>query len=178
MAAMSASSQLLSSDFLPVSKAVSRPTSSPCIAPRCGVRVVASSEGSISRREAAVASAAALLGAALFPLPALADFEESYQSETKNVIEKVRYTLNLDREDPNRSDAVTQLRELSNEWVAKYRREKSIAGRPSFSNMYSVLNAISGHYISFGPTYPIPKKRQDRIFEEVDIAEKALARGR
>jgi photosystem II Psb27 protein len=44
--------------------------------------------------------------------------------------------------------------------------------------MYSVVNAIAGHYISFGPTYPIPVKRKDRILDEVKDAEKALSRGR
>lgn len=31
------------------------------------------------------------------------------------------------------------------------------------SNTYSVLNALAGHYNSFGATAPIPKKRLDRI---------------
>ena len=29
--------------------------------------------------------------------------------------------------------------------------------------MYSAVNAISGHWVSFGPTTPIPKKRLDLI---------------
>lgn len=76
------------------------------------------------------------------------------------------------------ADAVAELREISNSWVAKYRREKSLLGRPSFRDMYSALNAVSGHYISFGPTAPIPAKRKQRILEEMDTAEKALLRGR
>eukprot|EP00270_Netrium_digitus_P005816 TRINITY_DN1780_c0_g1_i2.p1 TRINITY_DN1780_c0_g1~~TRINITY_DN1780_c0_g1_i2.p1 ORF type:complete len:186 (-),score=39.23 TRINITY_DN1780_c0_g1_i2:41-598(-) len=136
-----------------------------------------SEESLVSRRDA-VAAAAVILAAALSPSPALAFSVENYTEETQTVIEKVRYTLSLDKTDPAKEEAVTSLRLLSNDWVAKYRREKSIAGKPSFSNMYSVLNAISGHYISFGPTYPIPKKRADRILEEVTIAEKALSRGR
>lgn len=31
------------------------------------------------------------------------------------------------------------------------------------SNTYSALNALAGHYNSFGPTAPIPKKRLDRL---------------
>jgi photosystem II Psb27 protein len=63
-------------------------------------------------------------------------------------------------------------------WVAKYRRDDRFAGKPSYSNMYSVLNAISGHYNSFGPEAPIPKKRLDRITKELADAEKLLARDR
>ena len=63
-------------------------------------------------------------------------------------------------------------------WVAKYRRDDRFAGKPSYSNMYSVLNAISGHYNSFGPEAPIPKKRLERINKELVDAEKLLARNR
>ncbi|CAI5979039.1 unnamed protein product [Closterium sp. NIES-65] len=140
--------------------------------------VQASLEPAVSRRTISLAGVASLAAVLSAPGLALADFEEDYVKATTNVIERVRYTLGLARDDPARSEAVSELRELSNTWVARYRREKSVAGRPSFSNMYSVLNAISGHYISFGPTYPIPKKRLDRIVEEVDISERALARGR
>ncbi|KAF0913698.1 hypothetical protein E2562_023786 [Oryza meyeriana var. granulata] len=104
--------------------------------------------------------------------------DEEYVSETKDVIGKVRSTINMDRADPGVAEAVAELRELSNSWVAKYRREKSLLGRPSFREMYSALNAVSGHYISFGPTAPIPNKRRARILEEMDTAEKALLRGR
>ncbi|KAL5581941.1 hypothetical protein UlMin_014383 [Ulmus minor] len=114
----------------------------------------------------------------LFPIaPALAS-DEDYVKETEEVINKVRTTITMDRNDPNVATAVTELRETSNSWVAKYRREKALLGRASFRDMYSALNAVSGHYISFGPTAPIPAKRKARILEEVETAEKALKRGR
>lgn len=109
---------------------------------------------------------------------ARADAEEDYKRETSDVIEQVRTTLALEKTDPNKAAAVAKLRQAGNEWVAKYRKAKKVAGKPSFSNMYSVINAISGHYVSFGATYPIPAKRKDRILDEVKDAEKALSRGR
>ncbi|XP_028761598.1 photosystem II repair protein PSB27-H1, chloroplastic [Neltuma alba] len=111
-------------------------------------------------------------------LPALAASDEEYVKETEEVINKVRNTITMDKNDPNVAEAVAELRETSNSWVAKYRREKALLGRVSFRDMYSALNAVSGHYISFGPTAPIPAKRKARILEEVDTAEKALQRGR
>ncbi|KAE9599853.1 hypothetical protein Lal_00045998 [Lupinus albus] len=115
----------------------------------------------------------------LLPLtPALAASDEEYVKETEEVINKVRTTITLDKNDPNVAEAVSELRDTSNSWVAKYRREKNLLGRASFRDMYSALNAVSGHYISFGPTAPIPAKRKARILEEVTTAEKALQRGR
>nr|CAD1816805.1 unnamed protein product [Ananas comosus var. bracteatus] len=110
--------------------------------------------------------------------PALASSDEEYANETSEVINKVRSTINMDKSDPNVAAAVAELREAANSWVAKYRREKDLLGRPSFRDVYSALNAVSGHYISFGPTAPIPAKRKARILEEMDTAEKALLRGR
>jgi photosystem II Psb27 protein len=95
--------------------------------------------------------------------------DDEYVRETKEVIGKVRSTINMDKSDPN---VVAEVRVLSNSWVAKYRREKSLLGRPSFRETYSALN------VSFGPTAPIPAKRRARILEEMDTAEKALLRGR
>jgi photosystem II Psb27 protein len=63
-------------------------------------------------------------------------------------------------------------------WVAKYRRERAVSGKSSYGNVYSAVNAVAGHYNNFGPTYPLPAKRKDRIFEELTDAEKQLARNR
>ncbi|KAE8075885.1 hypothetical protein FH972_014568 [Carpinus fangiana] len=131
------------------------------------------------RREFLSLATIILSPACLFPVtPALAASDEEYVKETEEVITKVRSTINMDKNDPNVADAVAELRETSNSWVAKYRREKSLLGRISFRDIYSAINAVSGHYISFGPTAPIPAKRKARILEEMDTAEKALLRGR
>lgn len=110
--------------------------------------------------------------------PARAASDEEYVKETEQVITKVRSTITMEKSDPNIANAVADLRDTSNYWVAKYRREKALLGRASFRDIYSALNAVSGHYISFGPTAPIPAKRRQRILEEIDTAEKALQRGR
>nr|GLL34766.1 photosystem II repair protein PSB27-H1, chloroplastic [Ipomoea trifida] len=116
--------------------------------------------------------------AAVAAAPARAASDEEYVKDTTEVIGKVRSTMAKNKGDPDIADAVAELREASNSWVAKYRREKALLGRVSFRDMYSALNAVSGHYISFGPTAPIPAKRKQRILEEMDTAEKALQRGR
>ncbi|KVH95892.1 photosystem II repair protein PSB27-H1, chloroplastic [Cynara cardunculus var. scolymus] len=131
------------------------------------------------RRNFLSLTAIVTLSSPLLVIPAaLAASDDEYVKETQEVISKVRNTINMDKTDPNIATAVAELRETSNSWVAKYRREKALLGRISFRDIYSALNAVSGHYVNFGPTSPIPAKRKTRILEEMESAEKALLRGR
>uniref|UniRef100_A0A6N2KM29 Uncharacterized protein n=1 Tax=Salix viminalis TaxID=40686 RepID=A0A6N2KM29_SALVM len=56
--------------------------------------------------------------------PAFAGSDEEYVKDTEEVISKVRTTISMDKNDPNVADAVANLRETSNSWVAKYRERK------------------------------------------------------
>lgn len=143
-----------------------------------------SMKNNMGRREysfVVVPAAILIMSLAAAAAPTIAAEEEDqqeYVKDTREVIEKVRSTVRMEKTDPNVASAVAELRDASNSWVAKYRRDKALLGRASFRDMYSALNAVSGHYISFGPTAPIPAKRKARILEEVDTVEKALLRGR
>lgn len=118
------------------------------------------------------------------PAPALALFGfggdpiAKYTEQTTAVIEQVKYTLDLPADSPDKANAIEKTRQLTNAWVAKYRRDKAIIGRPSYGNVYSALNAVSGHYNNFGTKYPLPQKRKDRVMDEFKTAEIALSRGR
>ncbi|XP_019158755.1 PREDICTED: photosystem II repair protein PSB27-H1, chloroplastic [Ipomoea nil] len=138
------------------------------------------STATLSTRREFLSLAAGVLspGILIAAAPARAASDDEYVKDTTEVIGKVRFTMAKNKGDPDIADAVADLRQASNSWVAKYRREKALLGRVSFRDMYSALNAVSGHYISFGPTAPIPAKRKQRILEEMDTAEKALQRGR
>lgn len=147
--------------------------------PRAQV-VARAQKDDVSRREAliSVAAASGLLTAS----PALAfEFGEGaakiYEKETSNVIEAVEKVLSVE-DAVEKEAAVADVRVKTNSWVAKYRRDQQFAGRPSYSNMYSALNALAGHYNSFGPDAPLPKKRLERVTKEVDDAKKFLSRGR
>ena len=70
------------------------------------------------------------------------------------------------------------VRDQINGWVATYRRDAKFSGRPSFGNTYSALNALTGHYNSFGTQAPIPKKRLERLSKELADAATFLERGR
>ena len=47
--------------------------------------------------------------------------------------------------------------------VARYRRDTTFSGRPSYGNTYAAVNAMAGHLNSFGATAPLPKKRLERM---------------
>jgi hypothetical protein len=46
------------------------------------------------------------------------------------------------------------------------------------SNTYSAINALAGHYNSFGTQAPVPKKRLERLTKELNDAELLLSRDR
>lgn len=96
--------------------------------------------------------------------------QQQFYDETKEMIDQVEYTLSLEKDDPSRDSAIEQTRKMTNEWVAKWRRDKKFAGKPSYSNVYSVLNAISGHYNSFGTRQPLPERRRERIAKARSVA--------
>ncbi|GFR44719.1 hypothetical protein Agub_g6042, partial [Astrephomene gubernaculifera] len=150
--------------------------------------VVASAQPQVpvSRREVLGASAAAIsLLLSSSPAHAIFGFADDnaklfadYTSETTAILTKVKSTIALDKDDPAKEDSVKSLRKDINSWVAKYRREPKVAGRPSFGNTYSALNALAGHFNSFGTTAPIPKKRMERLQKELDDAATLLSRNR
>lgn len=49
-----------------------------------------------------------------------------------SVLSSVKSVIELDRNDPTKEEKVKELRKEINSWVAKYRREQKVAGRPSF----------------------------------------------
>lgn len=106
------------------------------------------------------------------------DPNEEYAKQTTAVIEQVRNTLEMDANDEGRAAAIEKTRKVTNDWVARYRRNKAITGKPSYGNVYSALNAVSGHYNNFGTKYPLPAKRKERVLQEFSTAELALSRGR
>ena len=63
----------------------------------------------------------------------------------------------------DKEQAVNDLKKEMNTWTSRYRTDGKVGGRPSFGMMYSAVNALAGHWTSFGADAPIPKKRFARI---------------
>lgn len=64
------------------------------------------------------------------------------------------------------------------DFVSYYRRFPKIAGKPSFSTLYTSINVLAGHYTSYGYKYPLPEKRRKRLYQEYAEIAKSLKRGR
>eukprot|EP00667_Euglena_gracilis_P015539 EG_transcript_16166 len=134
----------------------------------------------LSRREALLGLSAA--GALATSAPAYAFLglgeDAGYPGDTQNIIAEIKSVLVLAADDPTKPDRITTLRRDMNSYVAKYRRDTRYGGRASFGNVYSVINAVAGHYNTFGVKTPIPKKRATQIVSEIGTAEQLLAKGR
>ncbi|KAL6782674.1 PSB27 [Auxenochlorella protothecoides x Auxenochlorella symbiontica] len=104
--------------------------------------------------------------------------ETEYQQLTEGLIKDILNVSQLSRDAPDRENVLKEIKDRSTAWVAKYRRQGSVQGRPSFANTYSAVNAIAGHINSFGFSTPVPKKRLDRIVKDLTDAERQLQRGR
>lgn len=163
-----------------------------------------SDSSTISRRDAMLASVAMTSSASLLlPQASFAglfndddEVKAQYVKSTTDVLAKVNSVLALPRDDPAKDAAVAvsetesyhknhflilplqSLRSDINMWVATYRREPRVSGRPSYGNTYSALNALAGHFNNFGAQAPIPKKRLERLVKELDDASLFLTRGR
>ena len=64
------------------------------------------------------------------------------------------------------------------DFVSYYRRFPTVAGKPSFSTLYTSINVLAGHYTSYGFKYPLPEKRRKRLYQEYAEIDKSLKRGR
>lgn len=95
-----------------------------------------------------------------------------------SLIDKATEIIALPLDDDTLEARAGDLRKDINNWVARYRRDDRFSGKPSFSNLYSAVNAIAGHYNSFGPTARIPAKRLDRIKVELEQAKRFVNNGR
>merc|ERR1719235_2345701 len=104
--------------------------------------------------------------------------EEEYQNETNSLANLAKEVSPMPKNADGKEQKVVSLKTEINRWVAKYRREAKFGGRPSYTNMYSAVNALSGHFNTFGPTDPVPKKRLERVLYELDQTSLFLSKGR
>jgi len=158
----------------------------PCRRQTLVTRAVSSDETHqvVSRRAVSLTGLGALLlslggpAQALPGLPGATDKNEVYTTDTANLLEKVKNGLDLPKDASNRQEVFQEIKDKTTAWVAKYRRGGVYQGRPSYSVTYSAVNALAGHFNSFGLTAPVPKKRLERIQKEISDADRALKRGR
>ena len=152
---------------------------------RAAVVVSARSTGESTSRRAAVTTLLGLSAAILAPAtPANAflgigeDPAAKYTEQTQKMIDSIRAALELPPNTDEREAAMKGVKEQTVAWVSAYRRDPKFAGRPSFSQMYSAVNALDGQLVSFGLKANFPAKRLERMMKSIDDGERALKRGR
>lgn len=55
---------------------------------------------------------------------------------------------------------------------------QNVAGRQSFSLLYTSINVLAGHYTSYGVKFPVPEKRRKRLLQEFKDIEKNIRKKR
>lgn len=138
----------------------------------------ASSRRSMLLNTAMIASVLAPVQSAQAFLGLGEDSSQKYTTETQAMIDGIRAALELPPNTDEREQAMNGVKKQTVAWVSAYRRDPKFAGRPSFSQMYSAVNALDGQLVSFGLKANFPAKRLDRMMKSIDDAERQLKRGR
>lgn len=125
-----------------------------------------SNSGAPTRREAVLSVAA--VGGAVFLAGEdafAADYKltKEYATDVENLLANMRYATNLTRGTPGFEETVENTRKEMSDFVSYYRRQQRYAGAQSFNTLYTAVNTLSGHYASFGNSYPVPAKRRERL---------------
>jgi photosystem II Psb27 protein len=101
-----------------------------------------------------------------------------YEEDATKVREHMVIMTGLAKGADNMEDFGKNLKKEMVDFVSYYRRFPKVAGKPSFSTLYTAINVVAGHYTSYGYKYPLPEKRRKRLYQEYAEIEKSLKRGR
>ena len=101
----------------------------------------------------------------------------NYVADTTDTIKTMRETVNLPENAENRIAVKTSARYRINAYVSRYRADRDKSGLYSYTTMSTALNTLAGYY-NGSMKRAIPAKTRDRLLQEFDRAEAALAQGR
>lgn len=102
----------------------------------------------------------------------------NYEEDAKKVKDHMYIATGLGKGANKMEDFGKNMKKEMVDFVSYYRRFPKVAGRPSFSTLYTSINVLAGHYTSYGFKYPLPEKRRKRLYQEYAEIEKSLKRGR
>ena len=101
-----------------------------------------------------------------------------YEDDAAKVRNHMVVATGLAKGAPKMEDFGKNMKKEMVDFVSYYRRFPKIAGKPSFSTLYTSINVLAGHYTSYGYKYPLPEKRRKRLYQEYAEIDKSLKRGR
>lgn len=101
-----------------------------------------------------------------------------YDEDAEKVRAHMFLATSLGKGAENMEDFGKNMKKEMVDFVSYYRRFPQIAGKPSFSTLYTSINVVAGHYTSYGYKYPLPEKRRKRLYQEYAEISKSLKRQR
>ncbi len=101
----------------------------------------------------------------------------NYVVDTTDTIKTLREAINLPENAENRAAVKTAARYKINAYVSRYRADREKNGFYSYTTMLTALNTLAGYYNGTSKR-AVPAKVRDRLAQEFDRAEAALAQGR
>eukprot|EP00541_Cyclophora_tenuis_P012604 CAMPEP_0116546664 /NCGR_PEP_ID=MMETSP0397-20121206/3348_1 /TAXON_ID=216820 /ORGANISM="Cyclophora tenuis, Strain ECT3854" /LENGTH=179 /DNA_ID=CAMNT_0004071111 /DNA_START=73 /DNA_END=612 /DNA_ORIENTATION=- len=102
----------------------------------------------------------------------------SYADDAAKVRAHMMVATALAKGSDRMEDFGKNMKKEMTDFVSYYRRFPKVAGKPSFSTLYTAINVLAGHYTSYGYKYPLPEKRRKRLYQEYAEIAKSLKRGR
>lgn len=112
--------------------------------------------------------------------PAPVDFGLKYDfyEDAQRIVNHMRYAVQMEKGNPNLATVATKTKEEMIDFVSHYRRFQNVAGKQSFSLLYTSINVLAGHYTSYGVKFPVPEKRRKRLLQEYKDIEKNIRKKR
>uniref|UniRef100_A0A7S0CHV7 Photosystem II Psb27 protein n=1 Tax=Proboscia inermis TaxID=420281 RepID=A0A7S0CHV7_9STRA len=104
--------------------------------------------------------------------------EFKYEQDAAKVREHMIIATGLGKGAVKMEDYGKNMKKEMIDFVSYYRRFPKVAGKPSFSTLYTSINVLAGHYTSYGYKYPLPEKRRKRLYQEYSEIDKSLKRNR
>ena len=101
-----------------------------------------------------------------------------YYTDAAKVVRHMRIATSMDKNYPNMETIGTNMKKEMIDFISFYRRFTNVAGRQSFSTLYTAINVLAGHYTSYGVKFPVPEKRRKRLFQEYNEIEKNIKKKR
>ncbi|HBC40814.1 MAG TPA: photosystem II protein Psb27 [Pseudanabaena sp.] len=101
----------------------------------------------------------------------------NYVADTTDTIKTLREAINLPENAENRAAVKASARYKINAYVSRYRADRDKNGFYSYTTMLTALNTLAGYYNGTAKR-AVPAKVRDRLLQEFDRAEAALAQGR
>jgi photosystem II Psb27 protein len=101
-----------------------------------------------------------------------------YEEDASKVRDHLLVATALGKGAVNMEDFGKNMKKEMIDFVSYYRRFPKVAGKPSFSTLYTAINVVAGHYTSYGYKYPLPEKRRKRLYQEYSEIDRSLKRGR